>query len=121
MALPLIPLAARAALSLAKNKKAREALTKPVGQFLKRRSALEQVAKASSDAAKALPGQLRRASRKSPSAKALTGFPGGLGIGAGTATVMTDKKSQKPKKATGKPDVYGGTSKKRKMKPKKFK
>ena len=120
MAWPLIPLAITAARVIAKNKKMREALAKPAGKFLKRRSAVEQVAKASSDAAKALPGQLRRASRKSPSAKALTGFPGGLGIGAGTATVMTDKKSQKPKKATGKPDVYGGTSKKRKIKPKKF-
>lgn len=117
----LLSAGSKAAQVIAKNKKAREALTKPVGQFIKRRSALEQVAKASSDAAKALPGQVRRASRKSPSAKALTGFPGGIGIGAGTATVMTDKKSQKPKKATGKPDVYGGTSKKRKMKPKKFK
>lgn len=85
MAAPLAGfLARRAALSLAKNKKMREAL------------------------------------KSSVSGRALTGFPGGLGIGAGTATVMTDKKSQKPKRATGKPDVYGGTSKKRKIKPKKF-
>ena len=103
MALPLLPIAARV---IAKNKKMREALTKPVGKFLSRRADLATAAK--------------QAKKSSPSVKALTGFPGGLGIGAGTATVMTDKKSQKPKKATGKPDVYGGTSKKRKIKPKKF-
>jgi hypothetical protein len=40
MALPLIPLALRAGLALAKNKKAREALTKSVGGFLKRRQKL---------------------------------------------------------------------------------
>ena len=53
---------------------------------------------------------MREALKSSVSGRALTGFPG-LGIGAGTATVMTD---------LGKPDVYGGTSKKRKIKPKKF-
>ena len=74
MALPLIPLAARAALSLAKNKKMREALTKSVGGFLKRRQKL------------------------TPSQKAATGFPGGLAIGAGTSTVIMDEKLRKAKK-----------------------
>tara|TARA_R100001082_G_C4244614_1_gene108871 strand:+ start:76 stop:330 length:255 start_codon:yes stop_codon:yes gene_type:complete len=45
MALPLIPLAVRAGLALAKNKKAREALTKSVGGFLGRRQKLATTAK----------------------------------------------------------------------------
>tara|TARA_R100001594_G_C3882909_1_gene226439 strand:- start:110 stop:310 length:201 start_codon:yes stop_codon:yes gene_type:complete len=45
MALPLIPLALRAGLALARNKKAREALTKSVGGFLGRRQKLATTAK----------------------------------------------------------------------------
>ena len=113
----VFPLIGKAAGIIARNKKAREALTKPVGQFLSRRS---KIATATEELKKEGLKAARQAKKSSPSVKALTGFPGGLGIGAGTATVMTDKKSQKPKKVTGKPDVYGGTSKKRKIKPKKF-
>ena len=76
MALPLVGLAARAAASLAKNKKMREALTKSAGGFLKRRQKL------------------------TPSQKAATGFPGGLAVGAGASTVIMDKKLQKEKKKT---------------------
>jgi hypothetical protein len=46
MAAPLLGfLGRRAALALSKNKKAREALTKPVGQFLSRRAKLATGAK----------------------------------------------------------------------------
>ena len=104
MALPLLGLGARAAFSLAKNKKAREALTKSVGGFLKRRTDLTKT--------------LKQGRNKSPSLKALTGFPGGAAIGAGTSTVIMDKKLREAKKI--KKTNNTSVTKKPKRKPVKF-
>jgi hypothetical protein len=77
MALPLIPLATRAALSLAKNKKAREALTKPVGQFFKNRSAVNKAVD--------------------------VGTAGVAGFGAGVAATNEYNNSKKAKKVVNQP------------------
>ena len=89
MALPLIPLALRAGLALAKNKKAREALTKSVGGFLNRRQNLTP---------------LLRRGRKPSSGKGLstgTAFATGTAFGAGGKLIIEanrDKKLQEAKK-----------------------
>jgi len=67
-----------AARVIAKNKKAREALV---------------------DFTKQLRKGTTKPLSKSVQVKALTGFPGGLGIGAGVSTVIMDEKLQKAKKA----------------------
>jgi len=86
MALPLIPLAARAALSLARNKKMRDALTASVSRATKafKKPKTADITKAT----------------KTKSQRAATGFPGGLAVGAGASTVIMDRKLQKKKKKT---------------------
>tara|TARA_R100001129_G_C5129750_1_gene192746 strand:- start:60 stop:452 length:393 start_codon:yes stop_codon:yes gene_type:complete len=84
MVAPLLGfLGRRAALALSKNKKAREALTKPVGQFLSRRAKLATGAKElkkeglkSSKFSQKGPSPARKAARKN--------FAAGAVLGAGT-------------------------------------
>lgn len=92
MALPLIPLAARAALSLARNKKMRDALTKSVGGFLKRRQKLATTAKTLKNKGLKLQAKFPK---PSSGKKLSTGAKVGLGFGAGVASgVTTDRKLQ---------------------------
>tara|TARA_R100000700_G_scaffold6720_1_gene10362 strand:+ start:32 stop:385 length:354 start_codon:yes stop_codon:yes gene_type:complete len=81
MALPFIPLALRAGAALAKNKKAREALTKSVGGFLKRRQNLSQ--------------SLRRGKKEPPSFDPLTTFATGTAFGAGGKTIIEANRDKK--------------------------
>ena len=87
MALPLIPLAVRAALSLARNKKMRDALTKSVSKatraFKKPKTA--NITKATK----------AKFPKPSSGKKLSTGAKVGLGFGAGVASgVTTDRKLQ---------------------------
>ena len=101
MALPLIPLAARAALSLARNKKMRDALTKSVSKATKafKKPKTANIAKAT---------KAKFPKPSSPKNIATKNFAAGavLGAGTGEAARITSKKidelkRNKPKK-TGK-------------------
>tara|TARA_S200002703_G_C3769142_1_gene236804 strand:- start:203 stop:481 length:279 start_codon:yes stop_codon:yes gene_type:complete len=88
MALPLIPLAARAAASLAKNKKMRDALTKSVSKATKTKKG-GKIPKFISPSGKGL----------STAAKVALGFAGGTVVGKETERYKRIKQQKKTGKA----------------------